>query len=54
MNPFAPFAPHPLKGNGAKAQERQRGRTTLLGVGWFLPSLPLACQSFRTGSMKGR
>jgi hypothetical protein len=33
--------PHPLKSNGNKAEDRQRGRTTLLGVGWFLPSLPL-------------
>ena len=41
MTRFAPFAPYPLKGNGAKAKDRQRGRTTLLGVGWFLPTLPL-------------
>ena len=32
--------PHALISDGNKAADRQRGRTTLLGVGWFLPALP--------------
>ncbi len=36
MRSFATL-PHALKSNGNKAADRQRGRTTLRGVGWVLP-----------------
>jgi hypothetical protein len=42
MNRSAPFAPHPLKRNGAKSKRQAEGKDHLQG-GWSLPSLPLGC-----------
>lgn len=44
MSAFATL-PHALKSNGNKAADGQPGRTTLLGVGWVLPALPLVRRS---------